>query len=305
MVLSAVFCESSKEIFTVETKANHGTVKGASNYFDGEKATFTASADEGYHFTYWNDDREATEPTLKKTITKDQTITAHFEINTYDVKIAAGEHGSVVAKKEGANFANGTVEHGEEIKLTALADAGYHFAGWSDGDKNAERTIKVTKELNLTANFEIDTYTLSVKATNGTIEGNGTFTVGTEVTLTAKPADGYHFVKWSDGNTSNPRTVTITADLFNTIDESFTAIFEVGEATAITEEEATADNVNIYAYGNTIVVENATSPIDVYSAMGQLVSRTIANGERNVITINGTGIYIVRTGNVAKRVMLQ
>ena len=305
MVLSAVFCESSKEIFTVETKANHGTVKGASNYFDGEKATFTASADEGYHFTYWNDDREATEPTLKKTITKDQTITAHFEINTYDVKIAAGEHGSVVAKKEGANFANGTVEHGEEIKLTALADAGYHFAGWSDGDKNAERTIKVTKELNLTANFEIDTYTLSVKATNGTIEGNGTFTVGTEVTLTAKPADGYHFVKCSDGNTSNPRIVTITADLFNTIDESFTAIFEVGEATAITEEEATADNVNIYAYGNTIVVENATSAIDVYSAMGQLVSRTIANGERNVITINGTGIYIVRTGNVAKRVMLQ
>ena len=303
MVLSAVF--SDKTIYEVTTSATHGSVRGASNYFEGEKATFTASADEGYHFTYWNDDRDATEPTLKKTITKDQTITAHFAINVYNVAIAAGAHGSVVAKKEGKDFANGEVEHGEEIKLTATADAGYHFAGWSDGNSDAERTISVTKDMNLTANFEIDTYTLSVKATNGTIEGNGTFAVGTEVTLTAKPADGYRFVKWSDGNTDNPRKVTITAELFNTIDESFTAVFEAGEVTAIAEEEAVAEEVNIYAYGNTIVVENATSAIDVYSAMGQLVSRTIANGERNVITVNGTGIYIVRTGNVAKRVMLQ
>ena len=303
MVLSAVF--SDKTIYEVTTSATHGSVRGASNYFEGEKATFTASADEGYHFTYWNDDRDATEPTLKKTITKDQTITAHFAINVYNVAIAAGAHGSVVAKKEGKDFANGEVEHGEEIVLKATADAGYHFAGWSDGNSDAERTISVTKDMNLTANFEIDTYTLSVKATNGTIEGNGTFAVGTEVTLTAKPADGYRFVKWSDGNTDNPRKVTITAELFNTIDESFTAVFEAGEVTAIAEEEAVAEEVNIYAYGNTIVVENATSAIDVYSAMGQLVSRTIANGERNVITVNGTGIYIVRTGNVAKRVMLQ
>ncbi len=306
MTLSAVFCEDSKDVFevTVKTAGGRGTVTGASMYFDGEKATFTASPDEGYHFTYWNDDKDATEPTLKKTITKEQTITAHFEKNTYAVTISAGENGTVAAKLDGKDFVNGNVEHGEEITLKATANANYHFAGWSDGNNDAERTISVTKDLNLTANFAKDTYTLSIKATNGTIKGNGTFEIGESVTITAEPAFGYKFVRWSDGNTDNPRTVTITAELINTIDESFTAVFEeAGNATAI--EDEVAAEINIYAYGNTIVVENATSDIDVYSAMGQLVSRTTANGERNVITVNGTGIYIVRTGNVAKRVMLQ
>jgi len=306
MTLSAVFCEDSKDVFevTVKTAGGRGTVTGASMYVDGEKATFTASPDEGYHFTYWNDDKDATEPTLKKTITKEQTITAHFEKNTYAVAISAGENGTVTAKLDNKDFVNGTVEHGDEITLKATANANYHFAGWSDGNNDAERTISVTKDLNLTANFAKDTYTLSIKATNGTIKGNGTFEIGESVTITAEPAFGYKFVRWSDGNTDNPRTVTITAELINTIDESFTAVFEeAGNATAI--EDEVAAEINIYAYGNTIVVENATSDIDVYSAMGQLVSRTTANGERNVITVNGTGIYIVRTGNVAKRVMLQ
>lgn len=36
---------------------------------------------------------------------------------------------------------------------------------------------------------------------------------GTDVLLLAEPASDYRFEKWSDGNTDNPRTVTMTADL--------------------------------------------------------------------------------------------
>lgn len=70
--------------------------------------------------------------------------------------------------------------------------------------------------------------------------------------------------------------------------------------TAATESAATA--INIYAYGNTIVVENATDEIRVYNAMGSLVAT--ANNENAEIRINGAGVYIVRTGNIAKRVMV-
>ena len=61
---------------------------------------------------------------------------------------------------------------------------------------------------------------------------------------------------------------------------------------------------NIYAYGNTIVVENATGEIRVYDAMGKLICMDTTNRVRAEITINDTGIYIVKTGNVVKRVMV-
>ena len=71
-------------------------------------------------------------------------------------------------------------------------------------------------------------------------------------------------------------------------------------ATAIDDEAAGAV---IYAQGRTIVVENATNEILIYNAMGTLVGRDVA---RNVSTIkiNNSGVYIVKTGNVVKRVMV-
>ncbi len=73
-----------------------------------------------------------------------------------------------------------------------------------------------------------------------------------------------------------------------------------------TNTASSANTVNIYANNNTIVVENATDEIRVYDAMGRLVWRAGRDVARNVstITINKTGVYIVKTGNTAKRVML-
>lgn len=59
-------------------------------------------------------------------------------------------------------------------------------------------------------------FTITVKSNNdayGTVTGGGTFAEGTTATLTATPKDGYMFEKWQDGNTENPRTVTVTADM--------------------------------------------------------------------------------------------
>ncbi len=59
------------------------------------------------------------------------------------------------------------------------------------------------------------TYTLTVVANNdawGTVTGSGTYTEGTEVTLTAAANDGYYFDRWSDGDTNDTRVVTVTAN---------------------------------------------------------------------------------------------
>ena len=56
----------------------------------------------------------------------------------------------------------------------------------------APKAQVVVKELPVT------TYTISVTAENGTVEGAGDYEEGTEVTLTATAAEGYEFVNWTE-----------------------------------------------------------------------------------------------------------
>lgn len=48
---------------------------------------------------------------------------------------------------------------------------------------------------------------------NGVPFEKAAFPVGSALTLTAKPIDGSSFVKWSDGETTNPRTITLNDNL--------------------------------------------------------------------------------------------
>lgn len=72
--------------------------------------------------------------------------------------------------------------------------------------------------------------------------------------------------------------------------------------TPVTESAANA--VNIYAYGRSIVVENATDEISVYDAMGKLICRDAIHRIRTEITVNTTGIYLVKVGSTSKRVVI-
>ena len=48
---------------------------------------------------------------------------------------------------------------------------------------------------------------------HGTVRGGGTYAVGKTVKLLAVPDEGYHFVQWSNGSTSNPLVFTVTNDV--------------------------------------------------------------------------------------------
>lgn len=68
---------------------------------------------------------------------------------------------------------------------------------------------------NVTPEPSTPQYTITVTANNdayGTVTGGGTYDSAATATLTATPNEGYRFVNWSDGNESNPRLVTVTAN---------------------------------------------------------------------------------------------
>ncbi len=75
------------------------------------------------------------------------------------------------------------------------------------------------------------------------------------------------------------------------------------QPTPVAVSESAAD-LQVYAHGNTIVVENATDAIYVYDAMGRLICRDAINRVRAELQVNVAGIYIVKVGTTAKRVMV-
>ncbi len=81
------------------------------------------------------------------------------------------------------------------------------------------------------------TITLSSSPSNGgMVTGGGTYASGKSVVLTATPASGYKFTKWSDGVTTNPRTLTVTSN------KTITAYFEQNSSNPSTPVEVAKEN---------------------------------------------------------------
>ena len=94
---------------------------------------------------------------------------------------------------------------------------------------------------------------------------------------------GYHFDHWSDGNTDNPRTMTLTSDTV------VVAYFEEGN-TGI--DDVDGDGVYVYVTDGRIVVVGAKGQeVLVYDMMG----RPMANHALPA------GVYMVRVGDLPAR----
>ena len=111
---------------------------------------------------------------------------------------------------------------GSGTAVTPMPNANYHFVNWSDGKTDNPRTdMNVTADINVTANFALDMFTLVVNvdpAASGSVSKSpnlASYPAGSIVQLTATPADGYHFDHWSGGATgsSTPLSLTVNSNL--------------------------------------------------------------------------------------------
>ena len=101
-------------------------------------------------------------------------MTANFAINTYALTYTAGANGTITGTSPQ------TVNHGASgTAVTAVPSTGYHFVNWSDTSTANPRTDpNVTGNISVTANFAINTYTLTYAAgANGTVMGTSPQTV--------------------------------------------------------------------------------------------------------------------------------
>ena len=129
----------------------------------------------------------------------------------------------------------------------ATANEHYHFTQWSDGNTDNPRTVSVVGDATYTAEFAINQYTITTYAQHGNVSGGGTYNYGTTATLTATANKHYHFTQWSDGNTDNPRTVSVEDNATYTAEfkpDSYTITVSAGE-------HGSVNGGGTYDYGTT------------------------------------------------------
>ena len=344
---TAYFIPNSVTLTVTSNNINYGTVTGGGTYNYNTSVTLTATPKTGYHFVQWSDGNKNASRTV--TVTANASYQATFAANQYTIKFVNNgttlqtltvNHGvkpsytgstptktataqytytfsgwspTIVAATADATytaqfsstvrsytirFLNGSsvlqsssVKYGTTPSYTgstptkaSTAQYSYTFSGWSPA------IYAVNKAQDYAAQFSstVRSYKITGASANtnmGTVSGTATKQYGQTVTLTATPKDCYKFVQWNDGNTSNPRTVTVTAA------KTYTATFEEntysGNCGATGNEANVQWSLNMCTGTLSITGTGAmkdynsnSTPWDSYRA--SIKSITIANGVTHI-----------------------
>ena len=155
------------------------------------------------------------------------TYTAQFQPQTATVTVLANP------AQGGTVSGDGTYPVGTNIQITATAAALWQFNGWNDGITNALRSVDVpVGGATYTAQFQPQMTLITVLADpveGGTVNGSGTYLVGTNVQISASPANNcWTLTGWSDGATNATRIIIAPAG-----GATYTANFQPQSGTTI------------------------------------------------------------------------
>ncbi|CAL2094886.1 InlB B-repeat-containing protein [Tenacibaculum sp. 190524A05c] len=310
---------------TLTINATNGSVSTNPNpvggtYDDGTSVELTATPDAGYQFDGWSGNATGTTNPLTIVMDSDKTVTAMFSKIQRTLTLNA-TNGTVSTNP---NPTGGTYDDGTSVQLTATPDAGYQFDGWSGDATGTTNPLTITMDADktVTAIFSKIQRTLTINATNGTVNvtnpfalkevgvnggkvntQTGQFDDGTTIRLTAVPDSGYQFDGWSGDATGTTNPIDIVMDS----DKTVTAMFSAVTASVVDEEF----NKGVKAYpipvSNVLTVDVLNNyeikRIVIYSILGK---RIIETKESKIDVSNlVNGVYILKVtdseGRVASR----
>ncbi|GEM_PF-1499529 len=281
--------------YTLSVSATNGSVTKSpdqATYTHGQTVTLTAVAATGYSFGSWSGDASGTTATTTVTMDATKSVTAGFTANAYTLDVSAA-NGSVTKSPDQATYT-----HGQTVTLTAVAATGYSFGSWS-GDASgttATTTVTMNADRSVTAGFTINTYTLTVAATDGTIARNpdkSSYTYGETVTLQATPATGYNFVSWSDDLSGSTNPATLVMDEDKSVTAAFAANTYTLTTTAANGSVTRSPDQASYAHGEVVTLTAAADTGYSFSAWsgdasGTAATTTVMMNDDRSVTANFT-----------------
>ena len=283
----------------------------------------------GYKFTGWTGSNGTTPQKgvqIAKGSTGNKTYTANWEAIDYTItyELGGGTNGE-------GNPGTYTVDT-NTITLLDPTRTGYTFTGWTGSNGNIpQKGVQIAKgstgEKNYTANWEAKEYTVTLKTGTGIerVTGNGTYTYGQSVTITAELKENtaqytYGWTNWTGTgvSSSNKRTytftmpdgnVTLTANGTETINTYLQTVkIRYQEANGNYGTYSNVINRN-YNYGETISWDTSringfdtntykTASIETYTVTGAKTTEISIDRKTYDVTVNaGTGIERVGGGN--------
>ena len=307
--------QAQPQNYTISVSANPnngGTVSGGGTYQQGQSCTVHATANTGYTFTNWTENGNvvSTNANYTFTVTDNRTLVANFQAQpqNYTISVLANPNNG------GTVSGGGTYQQGQSCTVHATANTGYTFTNWTENGNvvstNANYTFTVNGNRTLVANFQMQSYTITVTANpadGGTVSGGGIFNYGQSCTLTATPATGYNFVRW----TKNGQQVSTNATYTFSVTESaaFVAQFQLQSCaifvSAYPVEGGIATGGGSYLYGDNLTVMATAN--EGYNFINWVEDDNVVSTEANYsFTVTGsrslTAIFDLKTFEIAASV---
>ena len=232
--VSATFLINSYDL-SIFAGTTGGNVSSSGSHNHGTQASITATPQTGYSFIGWNGqgiaDLNASTTTVD--MTQDRNVSASFAINSYTLLASAASGGSVSG--------SGTFDWNSSAPITATPNTGYSFTSWLGtgitSPSEANTTVLITEDRNVSATFLINSYVLSIIAgtTGGNVSSSGSHNHGTQAAITATPQTGYSFIGWSGEGIADLNATTTTIDM--TQDRNASASFSINRYTLLTSSD--------------------------------------------------------------------
>ncbi|NLX05006.1 MAG: hypothetical protein GXY33_07670 [Phycisphaerae bacterium] len=226
--LTAVFEEALPQYALELFVDGEGTVDPNGGVYDaGTEVSVKATPADGWQFERWEGDATGDQNPLQVVMDHPRQITAVFrEKISYRLTVNVLGQGTVDPN-------GGLFEEGAVLTLQAQPDTGWRFVRWQGDVQGDQPSIKLVMNSAKTvgAVFEQDPilYRLTVQIEGqGTVDPNGgNYPPGQTVSLTAKPASGWRFVRWEDAATGSSPTVQLRI----LADSTVKAVFAESNAT--------------------------------------------------------------------------
>jgi C1A family cysteine protease len=224
---------------------------GATGTFSlGQRVHVVANSPSGYSFTNWETNSITVDGALVAdtymTVSNSGWLKARFTQNRYTVTFYADlTSGTITADSATeTNGAAGVYNSGQRVHVVANPPAGYVFAGWEtsgvtiDSVSSLDTYMTVSSNGSLKARFTATQYAVTVFAkTSSAVLGGvqvilggdakttdssgkadfsvlpGTYTLSVQPAVTGGPGVQYVFTQWADGETQNPRSITVSASV--------------------------------------------------------------------------------------------
>ena len=235
-----------RPMYSVSFNVNGGTSVSSQTIEEDHFATEPTTERKGYTFDKWDYD-------FSKPIIKDTTITASWNIITYNVYYDLSVPSDSISQDvdNSMNVTTYTVE--DAITFQTPSRKGYRFTGW---DKNIEKgTIS---DVTVTASWEVIEYDIvydfgdadSVsKATNNT-QNPSTYTIEDAITFAEPSRTGYTFVAWDKNivrGTIDVQNITASWEIIE-----YDIVYDFGDIDSVSKATNNAQNPSKYTIEDAI-----------------------------------------------------